>query len=261
MQLNERPKTQRTQWNLKLSTFEFQLSFYPRIWNTLSLLSGFVSGTPFNFQTSTEKTKPKTNPLAKYVSLLTCYWNNSGFKTPEEQSCYCSGLSLGRSDQTKCVRELPGKGIWDFVLYCHLVSAAEPSHELLPTHSHSSLALFLLPTTSYRATPPPCFMPKRKVRPFQGPQMAWFRKPCLFSWSFRVCLSFSAAISSLFLSPEWSSNACGHYLVAHFGKPTASSSKEQYFLNPKAEPPISHNIHKYFHKGEWVVVKSEVGTF
>lgn len=139
-----------------------------------------------------------------------------------------------------------------FCIVCHLVSPAELSHELLPTHSCSSLALFLLPVTSYRATPPP----------FQGPQMAWFLRPCLFSWSFRVLLQFFSCISSLLLSPEWSPSACGHYLVAHFGKPTASSSKEQDCLNLKAEPLISHcNIHKYFHKGEQAVVQSEAGAF
>lgn len=53
----------------------------------------------------------------------------------------------------------------------------------------------------------------------------------------------------------------GH-LVARFGKPTASSSKEQDFLNPKAASPISHHsIHKYFHKEEQAVLQSEAGAF
>lgn len=41
---------QRTLWNLKLSKFEFQFPFYPRIRNTLSLVSGFISGIPFTLK-------------------------------------------------------------------------------------------------------------------------------------------------------------------------------------------------------------------
>lgn len=156
--------------------------------------------------------------------------------------------------------ELPGQGTWGFVLHCHLVSAAEPSHELLPTHSCSCPALFSLPRTSHRATSPACSRPRRKVQPFQGPQRAWVRRPFLFSWSFRVCFSFSAASVHWFCPQSGPKHV--HYLVAHFGKPTTSSSKEQDFQNPKAEPPISHhNIHKYFQKGEWAVVQSEAGGF
>lgn len=76
------------------------------------------------------------------------------------QSCYCSSLSLGRCDQAKCIQSSQAKTLE--ILYCivTLFHQQEPSHELLPTCSCSSPALFFLPITSYRATAPPCFMPR-----------------------------------------------------------------------------------------------------
>lgn len=163
---------------------------------------------------------------------FSCYWNNSGFKnTWSIQSCYCSSLSFRRSDQNT---ELPGQGTWDFVLHCHLVSPAEPSHELLPTRSCSSLVLFFLPITSHRATSPSCFMPRKKVQPFQGPQTAWFRL-FLFSWSFKVCFSFSAPSAHWFCPQNGPPNPCVHYPAAHLGKPTAA--KNRIFWTPKLNLP------------------------
>lgn len=50
LQPSEVCETQRTLWNLKLSKSEFQSSFYPRMWNTLSLIPGFISGTLFTLK-------------------------------------------------------------------------------------------------------------------------------------------------------------------------------------------------------------------
>lgn len=126
---------------------------------------------------------------------FSCYWNNSGFKNTWMYSlvtapvCPSEDLTKTQSSQPKALKIL--------YLYCHLVSPAEPSQQLLPTHSCSSLALVFLPGTSHRATSPPCFMPRKKARPFQGPQTAWFRL-FLFSWSFKVCFNFSAASTHCF---------------------------------------------------------------
>lgn len=133
------------------------------------------------------KKKTKENLLVKScVSLLTCYWNNSDFKnTWSVQSCYCCSLSFRRSAK---IQSSQAKALE--ILYCIVTSFHQQSHHM---SSCSSLTLFFLPVTSYRATSPPCFMPRRKVHPFQGPQTAWFRTPFLFSWSFKVCFSVSAA--------------------------------------------------------------------
>lgn len=50
LQPGETRETQRTPRNLKLSKFEFQLYFYPRTGNTLSLVSRFIPGTPFTLK-------------------------------------------------------------------------------------------------------------------------------------------------------------------------------------------------------------------
>lgn len=186
LQLNERQKTQRTLWHLKLSMFEFQFSFYPRIWNMPSLVSRFISGTPFTLQTSTGKTKPKKtykqNPVFHFshTTETTVVLKNLKNKI---LLLLCS--VLGKIWPNQMYTGLPGQGTWDIVLYCHLVSPARaltwaPAHILL----FIPCPFFFLPVTSCRATAPPCFVPRTEA------QTAWFRMPFLFLWSCRVCFSF-----------------------------------------------------------------------
>lgn len=112
-------------------------------------------------------------------------------------------MSLGGSEQTKCVQSSQAKA--HEVLYCTVTLFQQQSHHMSSCpHSCLCPALFLLPRTSHRATSPPCFRPRRKVQLFQGPQTAWFRRPFLFSWSFRACFSFSAA------SVQWFCPQNGH---------------------------------------------------
>lgn len=139
-----------------------------------------------------------------------------------------------------------------FCIVCHLVSPAELSHELLPTHSCSSLALFLLPVTSYRATPPP----------FRGPQMAWFLRPCLFSWSYRVLLQFFSCISSLLLSPEWCPQAHVGITLSHIlGNQQPAAAKNRIVwtskLNLSFHIATSTNISTKENK-QWCSLKQEL---
>lgn len=174
--------------------FEFQFSFNPRIWNMPSLVSRFISGTPFTLQTSTGKTKPKKtykqNPVFHFshATETTVVLKNLKNKI---LLLLCS--VLGKIWPNQMYTGLPGQGTWDTVLYCHLVSPARaltraPAHMLL----FIPCPFFFLPVTSCRATAPPCFVPRTEA------QTAWFRMPFLFLWSCRVCFSFQAGSACWF---------------------------------------------------------------
>lgn len=148
-------------------------------------------------------------------------------KTPEEYNLVIAPVCPWEDLSKPNLYRAPRPRHMRFVLHRHPVSAAEPSHELLPTHSCSCPALFLLPRTSHRATSP-CFRPRRKVQPFQGPQTAWFRRPFLFSWSFRVCFSFSAASVQWFCPQNGPKHECITLLHA-LGNQQPAAAKNRIF--------------------------------
>lgn len=218
--------------------FEFQLSFYPRIWNTLALVSGFTSGTPFSLQTSTEK-QNQINPTTKIL----CFTSHATETTVVLKTPECTVLLLLQSVLQKIwpKHRAPSLRHWRFCI-CIVTLFHQQSHHS-SSCPHTPVHPLPLSFSQELHTEPlllPVSCPGRRHDPSKG-----LKQPGSGYSSFHEALRFASTFQLHQLTvfvPRMSPSAWLQYSVAHFGKPTAV--KEQDFLNPKAEPPISHcNIH------------------
>lgn len=218
--------------------FKFRFSFYPRIWNTLSLVARFISGTPFNLQTSTEKTKPKKT----YEQNPTFHFSHATETTVVLKNLKNTILLL--------LGSVPGK-IWPNqmyteMLYCTvtLFHQQEPFHELLPTRSCSSLALCFLPVTT-QSHCSSLFHVQEGGTTLPRASHSLVQDAIPLFMKLQGLLQFLSWISSLVLPTEWASNACLHYqegtLLHTLGNQQPAAAKNRIFWTPELHLP-SHTI-------------------
>lgn len=153
------------------------------------------------------KNKTKENLLAKScVSLLTCYWNNSGFKNILRlESCYCSSLSLGRSAQTKCIQSSQAKALE--ILY--VLSPCFTSRAITQAPAHTFLFVpcsFLSSKNFIQSHFSSLFRAQEEGTTLPRASNSLLQEAIPLFKKLYALLQLFSCISSLVLSPEWSPN-------------------------------------------------------